>query len=97
MIALNDQIAQGTSDSSLANDVRTLNSLSLAKDQATQQRALLYNALTQQFFADDELQALTTAESEAGCRPGGVRHDGHARRTELLHNTVAGPQVNRAE
>ena len=52
MITLNDQIAQGISDPSLVNDVRTLNSLALAKDQAAQQRALLYNALTQQFFAD---------------------------------------------
>jgi hypothetical protein len=34
MIALNGQIAQGTSDSILVNDVQTLNSLSLAKDQA---------------------------------------------------------------
>jgi len=41
MIALNDQIAQGTSDSILVNDVQTLNALSLAKDQAAQQRALL--------------------------------------------------------
>ena len=64
MITLNDQIAQGTSDSGLANDVRTLNSLSLAKDQAAQQRAFLFNAFTQQFFADGEQQALTTALSE---------------------------------
>ena len=64
MITLNDQIAQGTSDSGLVNDVRTLNSLSMAKDQAAQQRAILYNALTQQFFADGEQQALTTALSE---------------------------------
>ena len=64
MIALNDQIAQGTSDATLVNDVQTLNSLSLAKDEAAQQRALLYNAFTQQIFADGELQALQTAQSE---------------------------------
>ena len=64
MISLNDQIAQGTSDSGLVNDVQTLNSLSLEKDQAAQQRAFLYNALTQQFFSDDEQQALTTVVSE---------------------------------
>ena len=34
MITLNDQIAQGISDPGLVNDVRTLNSLSLTKDQA---------------------------------------------------------------
>jgi signal transduction histidine kinase len=64
MIALNDQIAQGTSDSALVNDVQTLDSLSLAKDQAAQQRGILYNAFNQQLFADGELQALLTAQSE---------------------------------
>ncbi|MFZ0186533.1 MAG: sensor histidine kinase [Streptosporangiaceae bacterium] len=64
MIALNDQIAQGTSDATLVNDVQTLNSLSLAKDQAAQQRAILFNAFNQQIFADGELQALQTAQSE---------------------------------
>jgi signal transduction histidine kinase len=64
MIALNDQIAQGTSDSVLVNDVQTLDSLSLAKDQAAQQRAILDNAFNQQIFADGELQALLTAQSE---------------------------------
>jgi signal transduction histidine kinase len=64
MIALNGQIAQGTSDSVLVNDVQTLNSLSLAKDQAAQQRAILYNAFNQAIFADGELQALQTAQSE---------------------------------
>ena len=49
MITLNDQIAQGTSDPGLVNDVRTLNSLALAKDQAAQQRALLYHALRSSF------------------------------------------------
>src|SRR2546421_1119648 len=64
MIALNGEIAQGTSDASLASDVQALNSLSLAKDQAAQQRALLFNALSQQIFADQVQQALTTAQSE---------------------------------
>jgi signal transduction histidine kinase len=64
MIALNGQIAQGTSDATLVNDVQTLNSLSLAKDQAAQQRALLFNAFNQQIFADAVLQALITAQSE---------------------------------
>ena len=64
MITLNDLIAQGTSDPSLVNDVRTLNSLSLAKDEAAQQRALFFHTFTDQFFGDGEQQALTTAQSE---------------------------------
>jgi signal transduction histidine kinase len=64
MITLNDLIAQGISDSGLVNDVRTLNSLSLAKDEAAQQRALFFHTFTDQFFGDNEQQALTTALSE---------------------------------
>ena len=63
MIALDDQIGQGTSDSVLVNDVQTLNALSLAKDQATQERALLYNVFLHRSFADNEQQALITAQS----------------------------------
>jgi signal transduction histidine kinase len=63
MIALDDQMGQGTSDASLVSDVQTLNAMALAKDQAAQQRALLFNAfLHPQSFADEQ-QALTTAQS----------------------------------
>ena len=39
MMSLNGQIAQGADDPALANDVQTLNSLALDKDQVAQQRA----------------------------------------------------------
>jgi hypothetical protein len=65
IILLNAQIAQGTSDAALANDVQALNSLSLAKDETALQRALMDNALQNNNFADGELQALTTADSVA--------------------------------
>ena len=41
MITLADQVAQGVSDASLTSDVRAFNALALAKEQASQQRALL--------------------------------------------------------
>ena len=64
MIALDDQIGQGTSDASLVSDVQTLNAMALDKDQAAQQRALLYNAfLHPQGFTEQEQQALNTAQS----------------------------------
>ena len=97
MLALNDQIAQGTSDSGLANGVQALNSLSMAKDQATQQRAIFYNALTQQLFADDELQALTTAESGRLRDLAAFGTTATSAEQSSFRNTVAGPQVNRAE
>jgi signal transduction histidine kinase len=64
MITLTDQIAQGVSDPALANDVRTLNSLSQAKEQVAEQRALLFNALTQRFFSSGVESAINTAASE---------------------------------
>ena len=97
MITLNDQIAQGTSDSGLVNDVRTLNSLSLAKDQAAQQRALLYHALTQQFFGDGEQSALTTALSEELVDKASFETTATPAEQSFFINTVAGPKVNEAE
>src|SRR5271166_2372358 len=41
MINLGDQVAQGVSDASLTSDVRAFNALALAKEQLSQQRALL--------------------------------------------------------
>jgi signal transduction histidine kinase len=97
MIALNDQIAQGTSDSILVNDVQTLNSLSLAKDQAAQQRALLFNAFNQQIFADGVQQALTTAESEELTDLTAFKTTATAAEQSTFINTVAGPRVNEAQ
>jgi signal transduction histidine kinase len=97
MIALNGQIAQGTSDSVLVNDVQTLNSLSLAKDQAAQQRALLFNAFKQQIFADGELQALTSAESEELTDLTAFDTTATPAEQSTFRNTVAGPEVNNAE
>ena len=97
MIALDDQIAQGTSDATLVNDVQTLNSLSLAKDQAAQQRALLFNALTQQIFADGVQQALTTAESEELTDRAAFKTTATPAEQSAFNNTVAGPRVNQAQ
>jgi signal transduction histidine kinase len=97
MITLNDQIAQGISDPALVNDVRTLNSLSLVKDQAAQQRAFLYNALTQQFFSDDEQPALTTALSEELVDKASFETTATPAEQSFFTNTVAGQKVNEAE
>ena len=97
MIALNNQIAQGTSDAQLVNDVQTLNSLSLAKDQAAQQRALLFNAFTQQVFADGEQQRLITAQSEQLDDQTAFNSTATAAEQNSLLTTVNGPLVNEAE
>jgi len=97
MITLNDLIAQGTSDPALVNDVRTLNSLSLAKDEATQQRALFYHTFTDQFFGDGEQQALTTALSEELNDKASFEATATPAEQNAFKTTVAGPGVNLAE
>jgi signal transduction histidine kinase len=54
MITLNDLIAQGVSDSALANGVRALNFLSLAKEEVSQQRSLLYSLFSDPYFVDGD-------------------------------------------
>jgi len=97
MIALNGEIAQGTSDASLASDVQSLNSLSLAKDQAAQQRALLFNALNQQIFADGVQQALTTAQSQQLTDLTAFGTTATAQEQTTYRNTVAGARVDEAQ
>ena len=97
MITLNEQIDQGTSDPTLVNDVESLNSLALAKDQAAQQRALLYNALPPQLFADGVQQALTTAQSEELNDINAFQETATAPEQNSYANTVVGSQVNEAQ
>ena len=97
MIALNNQIAQGTSDAQLVNDVQTLNSLSQAKDQAAQQRGLLFNAFKQQIFADGEQQALISAQSAQLADQTAFRTTATAAEQNSYLTTVNGPLVNQAQ
>ena len=97
MIFLNGQIAQGTSDSPLVNDVQALNSLALAKDQAAQQRALLFNALNQQLFAYGVQQAVNTAQSEELSDLTAFDTTATSAEQSAFRNTVAGPLVNEAQ
>jgi len=97
MITLNDLIAQGISDPSLVNDVRTLNSLSLAKDEAAQQRALFFHTFTDQFFGDGEQQALTTALSEELNDTAAFETTATPAEQKAFTAVVAGPGVDLAE
>ena len=97
MITLNDLIAQGISDPSLVNDVRTLNSLALAKDEAAQQRALFFHTFTDQFFGDGEQQALTTALSEELNDTAAFETTATPAEQRAFTAVVAGPGVDLAE
>ena len=61
LFALNDVITSSSGDAVLADEVSTLNALSSAKDQTSQERALMYTALLQGAFNGTQ-DALTTAD-----------------------------------
>jgi signal transduction histidine kinase len=96
LLTLNDEIAQGTSDSSLANDVRTLNSLSLAKEEASQQRGLLFFTLKERLWNPAVLQALTVAQSEEFADDEAVKVTATPAE-EGAFSVVNGSQVNESE
>jgi signal transduction histidine kinase len=93
LITLNDELAQGISDASLAIDVRELNLLSLAKDQVSQQRGLFLNAFTQKFFSDGVLQALISARSAEQSDEAGFLAAATPAEQQAYDTTVAGPGV----
>ena len=96
IMALNGQIAQGTDDPALTNEVQALNSLSLEKDQVAQQRAILFNAFTKRAFANAELEALYTVV--AGQAAAATAFDATATPAEQssFSRVVAGPLVRQA-
>ena len=63
VLALNDQIAQGAGDPTLAQTVRVLALVSAMKEEASEQRAILSAALLQGSFGAGQLAALQAAES----------------------------------
>jgi signal transduction histidine kinase len=97
LVTLDDELAQGTSDSTLAIDVQELNLLSLAKDQFAQQRGLFYNAFTQQLFSDGELQALISARSAEQSDEAAFLSAATAAEQHTFNTTVAGPGVKQVQ
>jgi signal transduction histidine kinase len=96
MMALNSQIALGTDDPELTDDVQTLSSLSLEKDQVAQQRAILFNAFKKRSFGSAEQQELNTVV--AGQGGDATAFDATATPAERgsFAHVVAGPMVRQA-
>src|SRR5215467_5138605 len=64
LLVLEDATAQGASDPALSQDVRVLGLISHAKEDASQQRAILTEALLQQNLNNAELGALQNAQAD---------------------------------
>jgi len=81
----------------LADTVRTLNSLSEMKDDASQQRALLYAALIEQQFELGAPDALTAAQAQEDSDQSAFEASATLGEQHLYDNTVTGPPMDLAE
>lgn len=96
LLALDDDIAQGSADPTLGSQVRTLTALSRTKEFASQQRAILYAALTAGTIEPTELDALRSSTHGKESELSIFQTSGGQGVVQLYNDTVAGPQVNRA-
>ena len=97
LFTLNDQIAQGSADPTLANNVRALGALSRTVDQVAQQRGILYAALLQRQFDPGAATALTSAQSQQAAEFAEFSSDASIEEQQRYSDTVAGPAVDDAQ
>ena len=105
MISLNGQISQGVSDPSLVDDVRELNFLSLAKEQVSQQRALLYSLFNDKRYLQSEpspldgseLLALDIANTQENIDEAEFQESATPAENTMMYNALVSPKANTAE
>jgi signal transduction histidine kinase len=96
LFALNDVITSSSGDSVLADEVNTLNSLSSAKDQTSQERAIMYTALLQGNFNGSQ-DALTTADGLAQADLNSFQTSGTPAEEDDYLNALGGEKVSTTE
>ena len=96
LFTLNDQIAEGTSDTTLANDVRALGALERDEDQATQQRGILYSALVGNRFEPGAALALSNAAASQAAELAEFQSAATISEAQFYQDTVAGAAVDDA-
>jgi signal transduction histidine kinase len=96
LFTFDDDIAQQAGSSALVGKVRALGSLSRMKDQTSLQRAILEAALINGRFSTGTLNALTGAQAQQATDLASFETSATLGDTQILNNTVAGPQVDQA-
>jgi len=101
---LNDEITSGSGDPALADEVRTLGAISRAKDQASQQRAILYAALIESAASDPTaladaggLPSLTTAAGLEQADLLAFQASATPAQQDAFLSTVASPGIDTAQ
>jgi len=101
---LNDEITSGSGDPALSDEVSTLAAISRAKDQASQQRAILYAALIESAAGSPAplanaggLQSLTTAAGLEQADLMAYQASATPAQQDAFLSTVASPEVDTAQ
>jgi signal transduction histidine kinase len=96
LFSVNNGIADMSGNSALASGVRALDSLSLMKDQASQQQAILAVALSEGRFGPGALTALTVAQAQQASDLVAFRSTATPEESWALKDTLARPQAKQA-
>ena len=97
LFSFNDEIAQGSANSALSDSVRTLGSLSRMKDQASQQRAILYAALISGHFELGALDAFTAAKARQDSNAAAFATSATLPESQFFADTVTGTAIDSAQ
>jgi len=93
-----NDIAAGSGNPTLQTDVAVLNALLRMEDDASLQRAYLFQALASpQGLTADALGKLTQAAAQQSADTGAFNTVASVAEAQLLNNTVSGPQVDAAK
>ena len=104
LLALADQVAVGSSDSTLADSVRATGLVSAMKEEASEQQALITAAqsssligLSSTGFAPGIQAAITTAEAEQQANEAAFNGTATASQRQLFNSTLSAPTVAGAQ
>jgi signal transduction histidine kinase len=98
-VTFSNDIAAGTGNATLGSDVSVLNALLRMEDDASLQRAYLYQALAspQPALTPSALQDLNQATEQQQADTNAFNQAATVTQQQTLNNTVAGPQVDEAK
>ena len=96
LFSVNNGIGDMSGNSALASSVRALDSLSLMKDQASQQQAILAVALSEGRFERGALTALTIAQAQQASDLASFRSTATPEESWALTDTLARPLARQA-
>jgi signal transduction histidine kinase len=94
LLAFNDVITQGAADGRLTETARAMVAVSRAKEQASEQRGLLYSSTVNGVFGPIELTSLAAARSREDSEVASFREAATPGQRQFYDDTVIGPQVD---